>query len=336
VLEFLRLWYADWKALMSGGVSIFFALLGFAAEPASYKGLYLGVAVLSFVYGSFRVWRTERAALLKKQAELDKEREKGARPDVGVEIQEVYAEYKVREDGVPPNHLDEYFTLRVHLVNKGRPIAVRRFELHVNYDKGVRVTSTTTFDHLAFEYKRTVAPKESLYFSKTETTQEPLTELSRNLIPSGGGREGWLRFVLREVSNEQLEGIQGVTLRVVDVESNVHKDTAAKNQWRQTGKLINTYQQEFQRELERIEAEEKAKRKQIYNYLDYLIKEGRKIEGYKAENPLLYEANRPQWRGMAYEYLQGVGRTYLERFKKSDLNNDIATLEEIQKELSTD
>ena len=63
---------------MSGGVSIFFAFLGFAAEPASYKGLYLGIAVLSFVYGSYRVWRTERAALQEKQAELQRKRKKRA------------------------------------------------------------------------------------------------------------------------------------------------------------------------------------------------------------------------------------------------------------------
>ena len=314
---------------MSGCFSIIREVVTLYSEkpnPFWQKHLFWSCVWITFIISSITAW-------VLKQRELLTEREKNAHADIGVEIQEVYNEDTVREGGISPNHIDGYFTLRVHLVNKGRPIAIRRFELQVNYDKGVRLTSTTPLNHLAFEYKRTVTPKESYYFSKEEAEQGPLIELSRNLIDSGDNREGWLRFVLTEVSNEQLEEMKGITLLVVDAESNIHKATADKVQWRQTGKLINTYLQEQQRYIEMAEKDgEKGQRTYYHDELRTLLRDFSIFSFNKQEDIYLREL-RDEYHRRAEELLKkmenDLGESFITRFKEKDF----VALEEIKEEL---
>lgn len=333
--HFLSDLYADWMGRMTNGiVPLALGVASYFVKPEWMKLAFFLAAFLVLFYSVYRVWEKKEKELRVAQAELDEEKVKNTRPNIVVEIQEVYTESSVSATGIHPNYIDEYFTLKVHLVNEGRPVAIRRFQLYVNFDKGVKPISTTSLNYLAFERKQKVS-KIGVHYSTVETVQEALADLSQDkaIISRGDNREGWLRFVLTEVSSKQLEKITGITLCVVDAESNVHKKTAYKAQWRQTGELINTYRQEFQRELEKAIAVEEAKRKQIYNILGELIKEGREIEARKT-NQLHYKNFKPTWRGRVYEFLQGVEGAYCERFGESTLESDIDTLESIQKEFT--
>lgn len=332
--SFLRAFGARWFTAMSGPLTVPFSVLALIVE-ARYQKILFGVLALSCaVFAAYWVWKVEREELIAKQTELDEERAGRSRPDISVEIEEVYTETTVSETGVHPNYIDEYFTLRVHLANKGRQIAVRRYELYAHNEKDPLHASITPLDHLAFEHKQKVTPKWGTHYSKVETFQEPLKDLSldKTIIACGEGREGWVRFVLPEISGPQLNGITGVTLCVIDAEGNAHKARADKERWSRSGELVNTYHQEFQREMEKAEAEEKASRKRVQESLGELIKSGREIEEYKLTNTALYENRKPLWRGRAFEFLRGLDGTYALRFRESDLEGDINALEEIQKE----
>lgn len=324
--------YDSWVSLVSGVGSIVLTfLIAFWGDEwlvlKDNKTTFIVLAIACFTVTMFTVWYKERRALEAEQA-------KNTLPNIDVEIQEVYPEFTVSETGKHPHHIDEYYTVSVHLTNKGRPIAVRRFELLAYNDEGVLQAEVTPLDHLAFERKQRLTPKWGVSYSKVETVQKPLNDLSQDktLIAHGEGREGWLRFVIPELSNEQLDTIKGITLFVVDAESNIHKAQADKAQWKQSGNLVNTYHQEFQREVEKLEAKEKAKRTYIHDSLGDFITQGREIEAYKLKNSLLYEHQKPLWRGRVFEFLRGLGGTYAPRFQESDLEGDITTLEEIQKE----
>jgi hypothetical protein len=328
-LSFLSAWLKDFWARMAGGVSLVFTLLGFVIQPERARGVFFLTALLAFIYGAYHVWSKERKALEARQAELDEEKSKNARPNLRVEIQEVYPEFTVSATGQHPYYIDYYFTVKVHLANEGRAIAVRRFELYANFNRGVKPMFISPLDHLALERKQRLTPKWSVAYSTVETVQGPLNELSQDKTPItyGDGREGWLRFVLPEISNEELSEITGITLCVVDTESNVHKTKADRIQWRQSGELVNTYHQEIQREAEREKVKEKARRRLIHDGLGEWIEQGRRIERESAS-----EHWKPLWRGRVLEFLRNAGGTHARRFQESDLENDIATLEEIQKE----
>jgi hypothetical protein len=258
MFDFLKLLLADWRGRMSGSVGLILTLVGFLVEQKWAKWLFFIAGIFTFLYGSYYVWSKERNALNTKQAELDKEKAKSARPDIAVEIQEVYPEFAISQTGKHPYYIDEYYSIKVHLVNKGRQIAIRRFELYANTEKGVMPCQPTTLEYLALEREQRLTPKWGVHYSKIETVQETLSDLSKDksLITHGDNREGWLRFVLPEISNEQLSEVTGITLWVVDAESNAHKMTINKPQWRQSGNLVNTYRQEFQRELQELKKNE--------------------------------------------------------------------------------
>jgi len=328
VLTFLRLFFREWSLAMVGPLSIPFLIISaFFSGTAGVTVLIL--STLCLYVGVWAVWKKERIAKHVKASALLNEQNKNSRPDIGIEIQEVYAEHIVRKDGISPNHLDEYFTIKAHLVNKGRPIAIRQFKLYINFENSVKQASATPLSYLAFEYKRTVVSKVTFLVSESETVQEPLTELSREHIEHGDNREGWLRFVLPEISGKQIDEIKGVTLWIVDAESNVHQTTANNEQWRQTGRLVNLEQQRFQQELERIEAEQKAKNKRIVDGIEELIERYRWAE--KQPNP---EHWLGQCGGRAYEFLQRLGGEYTERFKNREPENDVEILKEIQREFT--
>jgi hypothetical protein len=329
--------YRSWVALVSGVGSIVLAfLIAFWGNEWNFlkdnKTTFIGLTIACFIVTMFTVWYKERKALEAEQA-------KNTLPEIKAEIEEVYTENIVRKDGVHPNHNDTYFTLKVYLVNKSRPIAIRQFKLDVNLGDSVKPASDTPLDHLAFAYSRIGVSKETFHISQTETIQTPLTELSKDRIEHGDNREGWLRFVLPEISGKEIDEITGITLWVVDAESNIHKTTISKEQWRQTGRLINVEKQKFEQELERIESERKEQRKRIHATLGKIIEDGREMERNREANLPLYEHRRPNWRGDVYEYLQGLelqglGGTYTTRFGASNRENDIALLEEIQREFT--
>ena len=281
VLQFLRAVKREWVLLVGGGCGIVVVLT--VAEHLSGQNIpwpwYVCLLALLFGIACYRAWANERDTGHAIQLRLIAEKEAATNPDIHVEIMEVHPEWNVSMVGEHPYYLDEYFTVRAHLTNRGRPVAVRRYELHVNFEKGIKHTELSTLEHLALERKQRQTVKLGYRASEVATVQEKIDDLSHRKAPIGLGEnaEGWLRFVLPEISPDESKQITGITLWAVDADNKAHKASAKKEQWRQSGELVNTYRQEFERELARAVEEEKAesqvKREYKIERLKELIKE---------------------------------------------------------------
>jgi hypothetical protein len=144
---------------------------------------------------------------------------------------------------------------------------------------------------------------------------------SNRILTPGEPVEGALRFLVEGHAPKEAKESFALTLIVTDAFGGEHKISIGGKPPHPSDRL-----------LARLEAKETAKRKSVYDSLGRFIEQGRVIEEYKSSNTALYESSKPRWRGRVYEYLQGGGRTHLERFEQSDLENDIVTLEEIQRD----
>jgi hypothetical protein len=208
VLQFLLAVKGEWVLLVGGGCSI--AVLLAIAERASGKDipwpLYVCVLALLFGIACYRAWANERDTGYAIQRRLIAEKEVAANPAIHVEIMEVHPEENISMVGEHPHYIDEYFTVKAHLTNRGRSVAVRRYELLALFEKGVKQTERSTLEPLAIERKQRRTTKYGYRASDIEIVQEKLDDLSLRKAPIGHGEsvEGWLRFVLPEISPEEL------------------------------------------------------------------------------------------------------------------------------------
>jgi hypothetical protein len=329
--DFFLAVYKGWVSLMSGIASVILgALVIFWGNKYELlrdnKTTFKWVAIACLALAVISVW-------IRKCKELDAERDKNAKPKIKVEIEEVYTEFTVNDTGKYPNYADWYFTLKVYVANSGTPASIREYAFDVITDKGTLPTVKTPLDHLLIQREQRQTPKWGIHYSKSETIQDSLCDVSVINLPlqEGEQRAGWLRFVLLDTTGIGLEEIKAIILHVIAHEGTRRSVTLNRTEWKRSGELVNKYLQEFEWEMEKSRAEEKAKRKANYDSISEFVRQRREIEKNRITNLSLYERQKGLWGGRVFEFLRDLGDEYASRFQNPNPENDTAALEEIQK-----
>jgi hypothetical protein len=254
---------------------------------------------------------------------LEEEQAKNARPEIVGEIRDfiIFPLFSDAPNIEPANDVEAMIqhrpivtgsdvTILVYLHNvRPVPTTIKEFQLSIEED-GETFIARYADDGGIYQERsggervRRLLNLNTLDSKKTLTQGEPL--------------EGALRFLVEgRVPRESQESFN-LTLTVTDAFGVEHLISIGGKPPHPADRL-----------LARLEAKEKATRKYIYDSLSDFIKQGRKIE----REPMS-DHWKPLWGGRVYEFLQNLGGTYATRFENINSENDIALLEEIQREFT--
>jgi len=221
---YLRAVWDDAVARMGGGLGIFFAFLAayFAFVAGHNIALLWVLALLAFLFASYRVWAKERRALLAEQT-------KNANPDIHGEIKEVYFDHEVSMDKSGPNSAGDFevfydfvFTIRVFVKNLGIKTTVEGYRL--------------VLDGAGFVHEGERVALDDYYIRRSGMKEGRIDDIeTRNDEPLETSRSGWLRFVVRGVKGGERRphDIQmKLELDVIDIRETSHRlDMIPQSQW---------------------------------------------------------------------------------------------------------
>lgn len=256
--------HSDGIALMAGSLGVLFAFLAayFAFIAQHSIAILWLLSCLSIAVASYRVWVKERRRLLAERQLLLEEKAKNAKPELRVEVLEVYSYLafplgQQSEQDKDKNELpaDRFFTIRARVFNVRQTPTTLRFELWVQPPNANCKTSKSSVDGLLFKYEKHTTAAQGDRISKTETVTEEMRDLEtecRTPLVFGEGREGWLRFVLQKATNPMRQDIELITLAIKDSYGGTKVVSVPPSEWRTSGEFVTKSNEAHRKARERV------------------------------------------------------------------------------------
>jgi hypothetical protein len=171
---------SDGVGLAAGIVGLIFSFFAvYFAFVAQHNIAALWLAgLISFAVASYRIWAKERRLLLE-------ERSKNAKPEIRVEVLEVYSHLAFplgqQDERIEKGELraHRFFTIRARVFNIWAIPATLRFDLWVQPPHANCKTQKSSVDDLLFKYDKHTTGAQGERISKTETVTEEMPDLEK-------------------------------------------------------------------------------------------------------------------------------------------------------------